>query len=437
MTVASETKIGFIGLGYVGTVSAVGFAILGFDVYGYDLDEKKVASLRNRQPIIYESSLQEMLSEADISSRLHFVYGVDDLIDNTDIIFVTVGTPESIDGSCNTSFVKQALESILSRVINHGLNRIVVVKSTVPVGFTQGFIDSLGNYEGLGQNICFSPEFLREGSALDDFLNPSRVVIGSTDTRIFEAVARLYEKNESAGIPILMMDPTSAELVKYASNTFLAAKIALINEFADLAHAVGADIETVSEAIGLDPRIGDLFLRASVGFGGSCFPKDVSEIDHRFNELGIHHPVIGSILESNRTHIERMTERISRCAKHHGIRTISILGLAFKPDSDDVRESPAIEIASKLHEIGYDVKAYDPLAGPNALLTLPNGVEVLGDAYECMNGTEMVAVLTGWSSFKELDFSRAVGMRVVMDLSNILDGETIGMMGLEYHNLKE
>ena len=437
MKAVSETKIGFVGLGYVGTVSAVGFAILGFDVYGYDLDKRKVAGLTDRQPLIYESGLQEVLSDVDVSSRMHFVYDIDDLIDNADIIFVTVGTPESIDGSCNTSFVRQALESILSRLKKRGLDSIIVVKSTVPVGFTQDFIDSLGNDERIGQNICFIPEFLREGSALDDFLNPSRVVIGTTDANTYETVAHIYETFESQGVPILMMDPTSAELVKYASNSFLAAKVALINEFADLSHAVGADIDTVSKAIGMDPRIGSEFIRASVGFGGSCFPKDVSEIDHRFNSLGIHHPIIGSILESNRAHIERMTDRIDKCAKHHGIRTISILGLAFKPDSDDVRESPAIEIASKLHEMGYAVRAYDPLAGPNALLTMPKGIEILDNAYDCMNKTEMVTVLTGWSSFKELDFDKTRGVRIVMDLSNVLDGETISAMGLEYHNLME
>ena len=437
MKTVSETKIGFVGLGYVGTVSAAGFAILGFDVYGYDLDERKVTSLINRQPLIYESGLQEVLLDADISSRMHFVYDIDNLVDNADVIFVTVGTPESIDGSCNTSFVTQALESILSRLTERGLDSIVVVKSTVPVGFTQEFIDSLGNDEGICRNICFSPEFLREGSALDDFLNPSRVVIGTTDASIFETVAHLYGKYESKGVPILMMDPTSAELVKYASNSFLAAKVALINEFADLSHAVGANIDTVSRAIGMDPRIGNEFMRASVGFGGSCFPKDVSEIDHRSNSLGIRHPLIGSILESNRAHIERMTDRIDRCAKHQGIRTISILGLAFKPDSDDIRESPAIEIASKLLERGYVVKASDPLAGPNALLALPKGIEILDNAYDCMNEAEMVTILTGWRSFRELKFCRSGSVRIVMDLANVLDGETIGAMGLEYHNITE
>ncbi|MDQ7028859.1 MAG: UDP-glucose/GDP-mannose dehydrogenase family protein [Ardenticatenia bacterium] len=426
-------RITVIGAGYVGLVTGTCLADLGNRVICLDIDEHKIKMLREGQVPIYEPGLEEMVRRNMKAGRLFFTTSYEEAVPESDFVFIAVGTPEGVDGEADLKYVGMAAESI-ARVMDRSL--IIVNKSTVPVGTGDWVADIINSHKTTDVPfwVVSNPEFLREGSAIQDFLNPDRVVLGSLDQEAAAKVAELYLPLRA---PIIITDLRTAEMIKYASNAFLATRISFINEIASICEKLGADVKEVAVGMGYDKRIGHHFLDAGVGFGGSCFPKDVKALTHMAALHGCHPQLLRAVMEINRDKRLEVIQKLRDLLDGLRDTTVGLLGLAFKPNTDDIREAPAIEIAHLLHLEGATVKGYDPVAMPNACRVLP-WLITAEDPYDLAVGCDALVVLTEWNEFKHLDFARIHTLMrrpVVVDGRNIYDPEQMANLGFVYRGM--
>jgi UDPglucose 6-dehydrogenase len=429
------SRVGVIGAGYVGLTTGACLAHLGHVVTCGDVDEARVAALRLGQVPILEDGLPALVQEGLTAGRLRFVVGGAHAAAGQDFVFLCVPTPQSDDGAADMSFVEQAAREI-APVLAPGT--VVVNKSTMPVGSTR-LVERILQENGAAAHevhVASNPEFLREGSAVRDFLHPDRVVIGCDDTSTAVRVSDLYR---SLGAATLVTDPASAEMVKYASNAFLAAKIAFINSVANLCESVGADVREVALGMGYDKRIGFEFLKPGPGYGGSCFPKDTAALLYIAERNDVAFPLLAGVIEGNDAQYERMIDKV-RAAVGGDLSstTIAAWGLTFKANTDDLRQSPAVHVVRRLLEEGAKVRAYDPAADRTTVQGLAPGVEQVDGVYEACAGADAVVVLTEWDEFRWIDFDRVrdlVASRTVVDCRNLLDPAVMRRRGFTYHGV--
>jgi UDPglucose 6-dehydrogenase len=424
---AQREPIAVIGTGYVGLVTAAGFAHLGNEVWCVDIDPEKIAMLERGEMPIYEPGLSE--SVARHRERLHFGTELAPALEHARLLFVAVGTPSTYSGDADLSAVHAVVDQV-----THSGDHALVMKSTVPVGTGASIKRQLREQDKDGLAYVSCPEFLKEGSALDDFLAPDRVVVGDEGDWAGDAVVDLYAP---LGAPIVRTDVASAEMIKLAANAFLATKISFINEIANVCEETGADVLEVARGMGLDQRIGDSFLKPGVGYGGSCFPKDVSALKQLAGNSGYHFQLLTAVIEVNELQKRRVMAKLQ---KHMGPlvgRTVALLGLAFKPHTDDMREASSLVLASRLQADGATVRAYDPVAEEVARSLLV-GIEFASDAQEALTGADACVVVTEWPEFTELDWTRAAELmngRLVVDGRNCLDPAKVTGAGLLYEGI--
>ena len=426
-------EIAVIGTGYVGLVTGAGLADFGNDVVCVDIDEKKIDALRKGVIPIYEPGLDHLVSKNVDEGRLRFTTDLAAAIRNSRAIFIAVGTPPKPDGSADLRYVEEVARSIAEHMESP---KLVITKSTVPIG-TGRMIERIIGERGNGHKVSVvsNPEFLREGSAIEDFMRPDRVVIGASDEQSVALMKEIYAPLHSLEIPFVVTNVESSELIKYAANGFLATKITFINEIAQVCELVGADVHDVAVGMGLDSRIGSKFLQAGPGFGGSCFPKDTSSMADIARRHGYDFQIMEAVLRVNDDIKQRMVEKISAAIGGNVAgKTIGILGLAFKPETDDMREAPSVEIIRALMEKGARVRAYDPVATEQARKVLPE-IEYAADEYVAVAGADALVFMTEWNQFRALDMNRVKElMRVpkVADLRNIYQPETMRGLGFDY-----
>jgi UDPglucose 6-dehydrogenase len=429
-------RITVIGTNYVGLVTAACFAELGNQVVGIDIDPDKVERLSRGHIPIFEPGLEEVVVRNLKAGRLKFTLDYVQGLSAAEFAFVCVGTPSGTEGEADMSQVKSAAQSI-GRHTPPGHHLIVVNKSTMPIGTGDWMLPTLercSNGSGARFTVISNPEFLREGSAVDDFRRPDRVVLGGTDPEALERVASLYRDLQPEP-PIIRTDIRTAEMIKYASNAFLATKISFINEIASVCERLGADVKEVARGMGLDKRISPEFLDAGVGYGGSCFPKDVKALAHMASMAGAHPQLLRAVMEINRDMRRLVLQKIRAELGSLEERTIGVLGLAFKPNTDDLREAPAIEIIHLLQSEGARVKAYDPAATDAARAVLP-GVVLCSSAYEVAEDADALLLLTPWSEFRRLDLDliRAnMQHPLLVDGRNLYDPREMVARGFVYH----
>jgi len=428
-------NIAVIGTNYVGLVTAACFAELGNQVIGIDIDPGKVERLGRGQLPIYEPGLEEIVVQNIKAGRLRFTLDYVEGLKSAEFAFVCVGTPSGVEGEADLSQVKAATQS-LGTYATSGRNLIVVNKSTMPVGtgdWMTPALERIRNGSGAGFRVVSNPEFLREGSAVDDFRHPDRVVLGGAEPDALERVASLYRDLQPEPT-IIKTDINSSEMIKYASNAFLATKISFINEIASICERLGADVKEVARGMGLDRRISPEFLDAGVGYGGSCFPKDVKALAHMASMAGAHPQLLRAVMEINRDMRRLVLQKVRSALGSVEDRMIGVLGLAFKPNTDDLRESPAVEIIHLLKSEGARVKAYDPAANEAASALLP-GVELCSDAYAVAQGADALILITAWSEFRRLDLDRIRGAMkypLMVDGRNLYDPAEMVAKGFFY-----
>jgi UDPglucose 6-dehydrogenase len=419
--------IGVIGTGYVGLVTAAGFAELGNDVWCIDIDAAKVARLERGEIPIYEPGLEELVARN--RARLHFSTDIGDALAHARLQFVAVGTPPTYSGDADLSAVHAVVDAMPADG-DHAL----VMKSTVPVGTGRAIKRRFAETGRENFRYVSCPEFLKEGSAVRDFLEPDRVVVGDDDDWAGHAVEELYRP---LGAEILRMDIASAEMVKLASNAFLATKISFINEIANVSEETGADVEEVARGMGLDDRIGPKFLQPGIGFGGSCFPKDVSALKQLAGNSGYHFQLLSAVIEVNDLQKRRVIGKLKRHLGSLVGKRIALLGLAFKPNTDDMREASSLVLAGRLQGEGAQVVAYDPVAEAEARKLL-HGVRFASDEIDCVRDADAAVLVTEWPQFRDLDFAQvAEAMRgeVLVDGRNALDPEAVRAAGLRYEGV--
>ncbi|WP_456341916.1 UDP-glucose dehydrogenase family protein [Thermovibrio sp.] len=422
-----EKRIAVIGTGYVGLVSGACFAYLGHKVIGLDIDREKIERLKRGEVPIYEPGLDRILSKALKDGNIEFTTDYGYAVKNADFIFIAVGTPSREDGSADLSFVESAYRSIAEHIGDNDF-KVIVNKSTVPVGtgrWAKEFIAGLLRERGVKEpekrfEVVSNPEFLREGKAVEDFMKPDRVVVGADNREVAGFVASLYEKLQP---PILITDLPTAEMIKYASNAFLATKISFINEIANVCERLGADVTVVARGMGLDHRISPHFLRAGCGFGGSCFPKDVKALIHTARSVGEEPRLLSSVIEVNERQKLRPVEKLLKHIPELRGRKVAVWGLAFKPETDDMREAPSIPIIRELLKRGAEVVAYDPVATGNAKRVFERELSTgklrfASDKYEALKGVDALILVTEWEEFRDVDFDKLKG-KVVIDGRNL------------------
>ncbi|MCB0045868.1 MAG: UDP-glucose/GDP-mannose dehydrogenase family protein [Caldilineaceae bacterium] len=416
-------NIAVAGTGYVGLSTGTCFADMGNRVTLLDISEEKIAMLERGESPIYEPGLNEMIRRNVKAGRLHFTTDYAEALADAEFVFICVGTPSGVDGEADLQYVRMAAQSIADHMHKP---LIVVNKSTVPVGTGDWVADIISGRleEPMEFNVVSCPEFTREGSAIYDFMNPDRVVLGSRNHVAAEKVAQLHLPLRAR---IVMTDLRTAEMIKYASNAFLATKISFINEIAAICEKLGADVEEVAVGMGMDKRIGPMFLNAGLGYGGSCFPKDVKALEHMAIEQGDHPALLSAVIDVNqharRWAIDNLTELLDGDLAG---KRIGVMGLAFKPNTDDIRESPALEIAQLLQKVGALVSGYDPVAMANVARTNPD-LRLVEDPYELAENVDALLVCTEWNEFKQLDLPR---LKACMAQPIIADGRNIYQPGL-------
>lgn len=433
-------KIAVIGTGYVGLVTGTCFADLGNEVCCIDIDQRKIDRLREGVSPIYEPGLEELVKRNLKAQRITFTSDYNQGLKDAEFVFIAVNTPSGIGGEADMAQVRQAAEGIATQ-LNHSL--IVINRSTVPIGTADLVADIIRRTNGhVPFSVVSNPEFTREGSAVQDFLHPDRVVLGATDRKAAEEVASLYSSFEC---PIIITDLNTAEMIKYASNAFLATRIAFINEIAAICEKVGADVKEVARGMGLDNRIGQAYLDAGLGYGGSCLPKDVRALEHEAAIHGCHPQLLRAVMDINRDQrrlvVQRLRELLEmadpgRTPRGLEARTICVLGLSFKPGTDDTREAPSLDIIHLLESEGALVRAYDPAAMERVAAEglLPK-VILCRDPYDAAQDADAVVVVTEWNEFKSLDLERlrsTLRQAVVIDGRNIFDLERMRALGFSY-----
>ncbi|MDQ3280418.1 MAG: UDP-glucose/GDP-mannose dehydrogenase family protein [Acidobacteriota bacterium] len=428
--------IAVIGTGYVGLVTGAGLADFGNDVICVDVDVKKIEALRNGQIPIYEPGLDKIVNRNVTEGRLRFTTDLPEAIRAARAIFIAVGTPPKPDGSADLRYVEDVAHSIAKHMNGP---KLVITKSTVPIG-TGRMIEEIITSHGTGHkaSIVSNPEFLREGSAIEDFMKPDRVVIGASDPESADMMKEIYAPLHSLEIPFVVTNVESSELIKYAANGFLATKITFINEIASVCEKVGANVQDVAIGMGLDTRIGPKFLQAGPGFGGSCFPKDTSAMADIARRHGYDFQIMEAVLRVNDGVKLRMIDKIIHALDGDvSGKTVAILGLAFKPETDDMRDSPTIPIIKGLQERGATVRAYDPQATGNAK-TIFTDVVYCSDAYETAENADALVLATEWNEFRALNFERikkALRRPAIVDLRNIYDPQRMSALGFQYYSV--
>lgn len=426
-------QITVIGVGYVGLVTGACFADLGNRVVGLDIDERKIDGLKKGIMPIYEPGLEELVSRNVSAGRLSFTTSYPESLDQAEFVFIAVGTPEGVDGEADLKHVRSAAISIAE---NMSTPLVVVNKSTVPVGTGDWVADIINTHQPqpLPFSVVSCPEFLREGSAISDFMNPARIVLGSLDPEAADKVAQLHLTLRA---PIVICDLRTAEMIKYASNAILATKISFINEIANICEALGADVKEVAAGMGYDPRIGPYFLEAGLGFGGSCFPKDVKALAFMAEEKGRHPQLLQAVLEINEDQRRQLIEKVIGLLGDLEGKVIGLLGLTFKPNTDDLREAPGLEVAQRLMNAGAQVRAYDPVGMERAAEMMPS-IEMAKNPYDLAEECDALVVCTEWNEFKQLDLKRIHGVmrqHVIVDGRNIYDPQVMIELGFKYRGV--
>jgi UDPglucose 6-dehydrogenase len=423
-----------VGTGYVGLVTGAVFADLGNEVVCVDSDCAKIEGLKAGRMPIYEPGLEEMVARNVGDRRLSFTTDLAAGIRHGDVIFIAVGTPPKDSGETDLSHV-EAVAAEIGRCMDR--YKVVVNKSTVPVGTGELVREVIGRHQPrpVEFDVVSNPEFLREGSAIEDTLRPDRIVIGAPTQQVAMTLVELYAPIER---PMIITDLPSAEVIKYASNAFLAAKISFINAIANICEAAGADVTQVMKGMGLDPRIGGAFLQAGLGYGGSCFPKDVDSLIHTAGRLGYEFKLLRSIVEINRERAAHLVETVAKALGPLDDKTVAVLGLAFKPNTDDMREAKSVEVVQLLHAAGAKIRAYDPAAMDNARRLLPAGVTFSDSPYEAAEGAHAVVLVTEWNEFKNLNLERLRGLLqrpVIFDGRNLWEPQRMRRLGFEYYSV--
>jgi UDPglucose 6-dehydrogenase len=426
-------QICVVGVGYVGLVTAACFADLGNRVSALDVNEQRVENLKKGIMPIYEPGLEELVARNVKAGRITFTTSYKDALKGAEYAFIAVGTPSGAKGEADLQYVSAAAKSIAENMTEP---LVVINKSTVPIGTGDWVADIVkkSQLKPIDFAVVSCPEFLREGSAISDFMSPHRTVIGSTDKDAANKVAHLHLPLRA---PIVITDLRTAEMIKYASNAFLATKISFINELADLCEKVGADIKEVAAGMGYDARIGRYFLDAGLGWGGSCFPKDVEALAFMAKENGLNPRILDMTMKVNYDRRKEAVKRVDEMVGGLKGKTIGLLGLAFKPNTDDMRDAPAIDIAKALKKAGSTVRGYDPVAMEVARPLLPS-VELFDDPYKLAKGCDALMVITEWNEFKQLDLDKIKSLLknpVIYDGRNIYDPKLMVGMGFTYRSI--
>jgi UDPglucose 6-dehydrogenase len=428
-------RIAVIGTGYVGLGTGVIFAEIGHQVIGVEIDQEKLEQLRSGVSPIYEPSLDEMLQKNIAAGRIHFSSDYADAVPEADFVFICVNTPSASNGGADMSYVRKAASTV-GQYLAPGRHTIVINKSTVPIGsgeLVQRLLESSAPPTATF-DVVSNPEFLREGSAVADMLEPDRVVLGSRNRQAAKAVAQLYEPFDA---PVLVTDLRTAEMIKYASNAFLATKISFINEVARISEALDVDVRDVAKGMGLDKRIGPHFLNAGVGFGGSCFPKDVKALEFMAADAECHPQLLRTVLDINREARHGFVRKLVHLLGNLEGTTIAIWGLSFKPNTDDMREAPSLDIIRNLMERGASVRVYDPAAMPVAKAIM-HGITYCEDPYDAAQGADAVALVTEWDEFNHLDLERvrdSMVRPVLVDGRNLYDPLEMARLGFQYRGI--
>lgn len=450
-------RVCVIGTGYVGLVTGVCLAHLGHDVICVDNNEEKVKLMRSGQSPIYEPGLSELMQGCMQAGKVEFTTDIEKGVQSSEILFIAVGTPPLPTGESDTRYVEAVARSIGAHMRAGDDFRVVVNKSTVPIGsgdwvrmiVLDGFAEAAkARGESVEKEPSFgvvsNPEFLREGSAVYDTFNPDRIVLGSNDPMAIAMMQQLYstlvsrtfaEDKTLPPVPVVTTDLSSAEMVKYAANAFLATKISFINEVASICDRVGADVVQVAQGIGLDSRIGGKFLQAGIGWGGSCFPKDVSALVHTADDYGYDAILLKSAVEVNQRQRTLAIEKLQQALKILKGKTIGLLGLTFKPDTDDMRDAPALTLIEQLSRLGARVKAYDPIVSQSGMRHGLSNVMVETDAERLADGCDALVLVTDWAQFKELDFAKMAELMhapVMIDGRNFFDPKAMAAAGFQY-----
>jgi len=424
-------KLAIIGTGYVGLTTGTCLANLGNDIICVDVDESKIEKLKKGIVPFFEPGLQEMTANNLKSGRLEFTTNYADAIPKSEVIFICVGTPQEEDGSVNLKYVFSAVESIAKHMNSY---KVIVNKSTVPVGTADKVRELIRKNTPHDFGIVSNPEFLREGSAIKDFMNPDRIIIGVNNKREEEIMTNIYRGLERIGQPIVVTDVKSSELIKYAANCMLATRISFMNMLANLCYEVGADIKQVAKGIGLDDRIGPRFLQAGIGYGGSCFPKDVKGLMQTLEEHGCDNSLVKAVDNINYFQTKKFAERIELVLGSLKGRKIAVCGLSFKPKTDDIRESSSIKLIKMLKEKGAEINAYDPVAIENSKKELPD-INYCTSAYDALDGSDCLVLATEWDEFRYLDKNKVKNLLrqpIIFDGRNIYDPQEIKEAGFIY-----
>lgn len=425
--------IAVIGTGYVGLVTGACFAEFGVDVTCVDVDIEKIDKLTKGIIPIYEPGLDKIVKKNVEAGRLHFTTDISTAVERALVVFMAVGTPPQDDGSPDMSYYRQAAVDVAAAMNGY---KVLVTKSTVPVGtgkWLREFI-SANLSSDIEFGVASNPEFLREGAAIQDFMRPDRVVIGSNEERAIEVMKDLYRPLFLIETPIVITSLEAAELIKYAANAFLATKITFINEIANLCDAIGCDVHEVARGMGMDNRIGRKFLHPGPGYGGSCFPKDTRALTTVADSFGVETLIVDAVVEANARQRSAMIPKIEKLVGDLDGKTIGVLGLSFKPETDDMRESPAIEIINELTARGAKVKAFDPVAMNEARHYLP-AIGYATDEYDAIKGADALVIITEWNQFRALDMDKVkqlLNAPKIADLRNIYEPDDMREMGFEY-----
>ncbi|MEE8448475.1 MAG: UDP-glucose/GDP-mannose dehydrogenase family protein [Thermodesulfobacteriota bacterium] len=429
-------RIAVVGVGYVGLVVGVCLADSGHELVGVDNDHAKIDLLNKGQVPIYEPGLKEFMERNIREGRLSFSTELKKIVQESFLVFIAVGTPLADRGRVDMSAVQQVIQEIGEAINEY---KVIIIKSTVPVGTACQVQAVLAELTEHDFSVVSNPEFLKEGNAVQDFMKPDRIILGTDDRQAAEILKEIYAPFVRTGNPILVMDPESAEMVKYAANAMLATRISFMNEIAGLCEKLGANVENVRRAIGADKRIGSSFLFPGVGYGGSCLPKDVKALISLAEDQGAALDILTSVDRVNerqkRVLFNKICEHFDNCLAG---RKIAVWGLSFKPGTDDLRESPAIALIDKLIEKGAHIQAHDPVANKGASQILPAGVNYFGDCYQAVEGAEALALVTEWSEFKYPDFERIkdrMKSPVIFDGRNIYNPGKLRGMGFTYYGI--
>ena len=429
-------KIAVVGTGYVGLVTGAGFSDFGHDVTCVDIDADRIAMLRRGDVPFYEPGLHDLIRRNTTLGRLHFTTTSADAITGAAIVFIAVGTPSSADGGADLSYVLEAARQIGAALTQF---TVIVTKSTVPVGTAEKVHAAVSSATTQPFAVASNPEFLKEGDAVNDFLKPARVIVGADDPRAADLLRELYRGILRTNDRIQIMDVRSAELTKYAANCMLATRISFMNELARLCEVVGADIEAVRKGIGSDPRIGSKFLFAGAGFGGSCFPKDLRALLHTACAVDVPLGVIDAAERANERQKRVLGERVlAHFSGRLDGKRIAIWGLAFKPETDDIRESPALVLIEQLRAAGATIVAYDPEAMPNARALLGSEIELAPDAYAAANGADALVLVTEWHELRDPDLTRLKSLMrapALFDGRNVWPREDARKLGFTYSSI--